>query len=64
MISVLRGLMISAPRAVTPVLYFLCIIMAEVAGEEDREKSTPLKGRRTYTAVTKGNDNEREMILK
>lgn len=53
-ISVLRGLMTRAPRAVTPVLYFLCIIMAEVAGEEDREKSTPLKGRRTYTAGTKG----------
>lgn len=61
-ISVLRELMISTPCAVTPALYFLCIIMAQVAGQEDPEKSTPLKGRRTYTAVTNGNDNESEII--
>ncbi|XP_075899979.1 cotranscriptional regulator ARB2A homolog isoform X2 [Nelusetta ayraudi] len=35
--------MISTPCAVTPALYFLCIIMAQVAGQEDPEKSTPLK---------------------
>lgn len=46
-ISVLGGLMLSYLCAVTPAVYLLCIIMAQVAGQEDREKSTALKGKRT-----------------
>lgn len=43
--------MISSPCAVTPTLYFLSIIMAQVAGQEGLEKSTPLKGKRKMYAV-------------
>lgn len=46
MIYVLGGLMISSPCAVTPALYVLSIIMAQVAGQEDLEKSTALKGKK------------------
>lgn len=47
--------MISAPCAVTPALYFLSIVMAHVAGQEDLEKSTPLKGKKMNAVETHGN---------
>lgn len=38
--------MLSQLRAATPALYILWIAMAQIAGQEDREKTTALKGKR------------------
>lgn len=38
--------------AATPPLFVLWIIMAQVAGQEDREKTTALKGELLFITIT------------
>lgn len=43
--------MLSHLRAAASALYILWITMAQVAGQEDREKTTALKGELTFAAA-------------
>lgn len=47
-----KGPMLSHFCAATPALFILWIIMAQVAGQEDREKTTALKGELLLIMIT------------
>lgn len=49
-------------RAATPALYLLCITMAQVAGQEEREKTPALKGELTIELKLWITVNERYKI--
>lgn len=53
--------MLSHFCAATPALFILWIIMAQVAGQEDREKTTALKGELLLIMITLINNNLRRI---
>lgn len=61
MITGRKGPMLSHFCAATPALFILWIIMAQVAGQEDREKTTALKGELLLIMITLINNNLRRI---
>lgn len=61
MITGRKGPMLSHFCAATPALFILWIIMAQVAGQEDREKTTALKGELLLIMITLMNNHLRRI---